>query len=115
MEKGNRKKSQFIQPVVERDHVDTQGVPMRVLVPEESNDLGAGIPVSLDISQLYEHMPHEFVVEFTAALHAQGLVKPIDYFQPGASDRYKAAFLMVIRNDFLSIQALAKRELDNRS
>ena len=109
------KKKRNTAPPIERPHVDAQGVPMRVLVPEGSHDLDAGIPVSLDISQLYEHMPHEFVVEFTTALHAQGLVKPIDYFQPGASDRYKAALLMVIRNDFLSIQALAKRELDNRS
>jgi len=100
---------------VEKKYTAPDGVPSVVLIPEDANDLSAGIPVSLDVSNLYTHMPHEFVVEFTAALHAQGLVKPSDYFQKGASDRYKAAVFMVIRNDFLSIQALAKKELENRS
>jgi len=99
-------------PPVERDHIDPTGVPVRVLVPEGFTDLNAGIPVSLDVSQLYTHMPHDFVVEFTAALHVQGLVKPEDYFKPGASDKYKQALLMVIRNDFLTLQAKAKEELD---
>lgn len=108
------KKPSKKQPI-ERDYVDKHGVPSRVLVPEGVNDLSVGIPVSLDISSLYSHMPHEFVVQFSTALHAQGLVKPADYFQKGASDKYKAALLMVIRHDFLNIQALAKAELDNRS
>lgn len=102
-------------PAIEKSYVDASGIPSRVLVPEDATDLSAGIPVSLDISPLYLHMPSEFVVSFTKALHEQGLVKPEDYFQPGASDRYKAAFLMVIRHDFLSLQALAKTEIDNRS
>lgn len=110
-----KKQNQFKSPPVEKDYTTPDGVPTRVLVPEGSTDLAAGIPVSLDVSQLYEHMPHQFVVEFTAALHAQGLVKPADYFVIGASDRYKAALLMIIRHDFLSIQALAKQELDKRS
>ncbi len=102
------------KPTVEMTYRDPNtGVPQRVLVPEGSSDLSAGIPVSLDISGLYEHMPQEWVRDFTVALHAQGLVKPQDYFQAGASDRYKQALLMIIRHDFLSIQALAKRELDN--
>lgn len=100
---------------VEKKFVDESGVPKVVMVPEGFTNLEAGIPVSLDISSLYEHMPHQFVVEFTAALHEMGLVKPQDYFQPGAADRYKQALLMVIRHDFLNIQALAKLELDKRS
>lgn len=99
---------------IEKDYTDAAGVPTRVLVPEGATDLSAGIPVSLDISGLYAHMPEDFVVQFTKALHAQGLVKPADYFVPGASDRYRAALLMVIRSDFLNIQALAKQELDSR-
>lgn len=99
---------------VERAYVDASGIPSRVLVPEGATDLSAGIPVSLDISSLYAHMPEQFVVEFVTALHAQGLVKPSDYFAKGASDRYRAALLMVIRHDFLDIQAIAKQELDNR-
>jgi len=101
-------------PPVEKDYVDASGIPQSVLVPEGSSDLSAGIPVSLDISSAYEHMPPSFVVDFTTALHAQGLVIPADYFLPGASDRYKAALLMVIRHDFLTLQSLAKEELDHR-
>lgn len=111
---ADKKLSSKVQ-TVERDFVDSRGVQQRVLVPEGSTNLAAGIPVSLDISELFNHMPDEFVVSFTAALHEQGLVKPADYFQPGASDRYRAALLMVIRHDFLSIQALAQKELDKRS
>lgn len=109
MDKKPRSKS----PPVEKSYVDASGIPTHVLVPEGETNLEAGIPVSLDISQLYEHMPHDFMVSFTTALHAHGLVKPQDYFVAGASDRYKAAFLDVIRHDFLSIQALAKQELDH--
>lgn len=108
-------KKRSSNPPVEKSYVDASGIPTRVLIPEDATDLSAGIPVSLDISKLYEHMPPQFVVDFTTALHAQGLVKPSDYFEPGASDRYRAALLMVIRHDFLNIQALAKAELDNRS
>jgi len=97
---------------VEKDYVDASGIPQRVLVPEGSTDLEAGIPLSLDISSAFEHMPPDWLREFTKALHAQSLVTPQDYFRPGASDRYKAALLMVIRSDFLTLQALAKQELD---
>lgn len=109
MDKNKRK-----NPPVERDYVDASGIPQRVLVPEGSSDLSAGIPVSLDISGLYQHMPDQFVVELTKALHVQGLVSPSDYFQPGASDRYRSALLMVIRHDFTNLQTIAKQELDNR-
>ena len=101
-------------PPVEKSYIDASGLPSLVLVPEGTTDLSIGIPVSLDISGLYSHMPHEFIAEFTKALHAQSLIKPQDYFLPGASDKYRAALLMVIRHDFLSIQALAKVELDAR-
>lgn len=106
----NRRKS----PSVEKTYVDASGIPQHVLVPEDATDLSAGIPVSLDISGLYSHMPQEFTAALTKALHEQGLVKPQDYFQPGASDRYKAALLMVIRHDFLNLQTIAKAELDTR-
>lgn len=102
-------------PTVERKFTDDRGVQSVVLVPEGSENLAAGIPLSLDISSLFKHMPDEFVVSFTQALHEQGLIKPIDFFQPGAAERYKAAFLMIVRHDFLSVQALAKNELDKRS
>ena len=110
-------KKQFNQPKnppVEKPYITPEGLQTIVLVPDGSTDLASGIPVSLDISLIYTHMPHDFVVELTAALHAQGLVKPSDYFQPGAADRYKAAVFMVIRKDFLDLQALALQELESR-
>src|ERR1041385_6969138 len=110
----NMNQSKRKQPTVEKSYVDASGIPMRVLVPEGTTDLSVGIPVSLDISELYEHMPPSFVVDLTKALHTVGLVKAQDYFQPGASDKYKQALLMVIRSDFLTLQAKAKTELDNR-
>jgi len=100
-------------PTVEKTYIDASGIPTRVLVPEGATDLSAGIPVSLDISSAYAHMPNEWVREFTKALHVQHLVTPQDFFRKGASDSYKAALLMVIRSDFLTLQALAKVELDH--
>lgn len=100
-------------PTVEKNYIDADGVPSRVLVPEGATDLSAGIPVSLDISSLYQHMPQQFVAELTAALHEVGLVRASDYFQPGASDKYKQALLMVIRHDFTNLQTIAKQELDS--
>lgn len=101
--------------IVEKHYVDASGITSRVLVPEDATDLSAGIPISLDISGLYSHMPQEFVAELTNALHEMGLVRASDYFLPGASDKYKQALLMVIRSDFLSLQSIAKQELDNHT
>ncbi|MBA3867783.1 MAG: hypothetical protein H0X30_01365 [Anaerolineae bacterium] len=96
--------------IVEKSFTDPAGIPRVSLLPKGETDGSMGIPVSLDISSLYSHMPTDWLRDFTVALHAQGLIKPEDFFRPGASDRYKAAVLMVIRSDFLSIQALAKEE-----
>ena len=97
--------------IVEKSFVDSAGIPRVALLPKSETDPSMGIPVSLDISPLYSHMPPEWLRDFTVALHAQGLIKPADFFQPGAADRYKAALLAVIRHDFLSIQALAKENM----
>lgn len=61
-----------------------------------------------DLSGLYEHMPPGFVEALTKALHARGIVGPGDYFKSGASELFRSAMLSVIRQDFLSAQALAK-------
>lgn len=100
--------------IVEKSFTDPAGIPRVALLPKGETNTSMGIPVSLDISPLYEHMPESWLRDFTIALHAQGLIRASDYFLPGASDRYKAALLMVIRADFLSIQALAKEELQGR-
>lgn len=95
---------------VKKDFTDSEGIPQRVLVPPDETDLQTGIPVSLNLSALYGHMPAEFQRELYQSLHAQGLVEAADYFKPGASDRFRAAMLTVIRHDFLSVQTLAMEE-----
>lgn len=97
--------------VQKQDYVDDDGIPKRVILPLGETDPSMGIPVSLDLSSLYSHMPETFQRELYEALHAQGLVEAADYFKPGAAERFKAAMLSVIRHDFLSVQAIAIQEL----
>jgi hypothetical protein len=97
--------------IVEKSFVDPAGIPRVTLLPKGANDPAMGIPVSLDLASLFGHMPDAFQAELTIALHAQGLVKAADYFVPGASDRFRAAMLSVIKHDFLNVQALAKQEI----
>lgn len=89
------------------------GHPQVVLLPEGETDVKAGIPVSLDLSGLYAHMPESFLKALYDNLHAQGLIEAKDFFKPGASDRFRAAMLSVIRHDFLSVQTIANEELQN--
>lgn len=113
-DRKTNKKPQGERPeIVEKSFKDALGIPRVALLPKSENNAAMGIPVSLDLAPLFGHMPTEFQAELTAALHAQGLVKAADYFVPGASDRFRAAMLSVIRHDFLSVQALAKQEMNN--
>ena len=97
--------------LVKRDYIDPDGIPRRVLIPEGETDNQMGIPVSLELSDLFGHMPVEFQRSLYEALHAQGLVEPQDFFQRGAAERFRAALLSVIKHDFLSVQTVAKQEL----
>lgn len=99
------------QSLVHKDYTDALGIPRRVLVPDAETDLQTGIPVSLDLSPLYAHMPESFQRDFYEALHAQGLIEAKDYFVPGAAEKFRAAMLSVIRHDFLSAQSIANQEL----
>jgi len=99
------------QRLVERKFTDSDGLPAVVLVPEGETDLSTGIPQGLNLSTLYQDMPKDFQRRLYEALHAQGLIKPKDYFKPNASQLFKAAMLTVIRHDFLSAQRIAKEEL----
>lgn len=99
--------------IIEKSFIDPAGIPRVTLLPKGENDPSMGIPVSLDLAPLFGHMPDSFQADLTVALHAQGLIKAADYFQPGASDRFRAAMLTVIRHDFLNVQALAKQEIPN--
>lgn len=98
-------------PVVRKEYIDDAGVNRVVLLPKGETDVKAGIPVTLDLSPLYGHMPDKFQRELYAALHAQGLVEAADYFKTGAAERFRAAMLSVIKHDFPSVQSLAKEEL----
>ena len=48
------------QTTVERNYIDASGIQTRVLVPEGTTDLSTGIPVSLDVSEVFSHMPPSF-------------------------------------------------------
>lgn len=108
----NKPKRKPAPPIVEADFISPSGIPRRVLVPQGETNLAAGIPVSLDLSPLYPHMPDEFVRELTSACHAVGLIKAIDFLAPDAGQKFRAAMLSVIKHDFSNAQSLAKEELE---
>lgn len=90
------------------DYVDNDGIRRRVLLPREGLEPSEGVPVSVDTSQLYGHMPLEFRVRLAEALYARGLVEPQDFFRPGAHEQTRDAVLDVARYDALNIISLAK-------
>lgn len=100
-------------PYERKTYTDDTDIPRVVLVPPQETDLRKGIPLSLDLTPLFGHMPQAFQTAFYKALHAQGLIEPKDYFQRDAAERYRRALLSVIKHDFLSIQALANEELQH--
>jgi len=101
-------------PYERKSYEDEAGISKVVLVPNGETDLKKGIPVSFDLSSLFGHMPKDFQRDLYAALHAQGLIEPKDYFAMGAADRYQRAVRDVIKKDFLNVQALAKEALDGK-
>lgn len=105
-------KSKSKRPLERKTFVDDADIPRVVLIPETETDLRKGIPVSLDLTPLFGHMPKEFQAAFYQALHAQGLVEAKDFFAPDAAERYRRALFTVIKHDFLSIQNLAYKELN---
>jgi hypothetical protein len=108
----SKRKTQIEKPAPKRAHyTDDRGIEQVVLLPEGETDAKAGIPISLDLSPLYEHMPIDWQRALYQALHAQGLIEPADYFKPGAAERYRAAMLSVIKHDFLNVQTLANQEM----
>lgn len=116
-DKKKEKPSTFVQksppPYARETYEDGSGIPRVVLIPPGEKDKSTGIPLSLDLSPLFGHMPAVFQKAFYKALHDQGLIEPQDFFKPGAADRYQRALRTVIKHDFLSIQALAKQELQH--
>lgn len=101
-------------PPYERTTVkDDSGISRVVLIPPGEADASTGIPISLDLSPLFGHMPPAFQRDFYKALHDQGLIEPADFFKPGAAELYRRALFTVIKHDFLNVQALAKQEIDH--
>lgn len=99
------------KPIERKTFRDDSGINRVVLVPEGETDLRKGIPISLDLTPVFGHMPEAFQRELYAALHAQGLIEPTDYFKKGAAERYRRALQTVIKHDFTNILALANKEI----
>lgn len=97
--KGAKKHGEIIRVIQrELEQPESDGQPVDDLVDN-----------AFDLSSLYEHMPPTFTEKLTNALHARGLVEPGDYFKAGAAQLFRSAMLGVIKKDFLSAQALAKK------
>ncbi len=114
----NKKKSpstskDYPPQYVREQYEDDSGIPRVVLIPAGTEDKSKGIPLSLDLTPLFGHMPDTFQRALYAALHDQGLIEPLDFFKPGAAERYQRVLRTVIKHDFLSIQTLAKQEIQN--
>lgn len=91
------------------EYTDAQGVKRLVLLPDDvAADPAEGIPVDLDVETLYPHMPPAFIARLKSELWARGLVQPRDYLTPGAPERIRAALLATVKEDTMSILALAR-------
>lgn len=91
------------------DYRDEQGIDRRVLVPEDDGaHPSEGVPISLDVDSLYEHMPIKFRQQLVKELWARNLVEPADYLKPGAPELIRAALLSVVKRDTMDILNLAR-------
>ncbi len=95
---------------IKLDYEDAAGIRRRVLLPKDCDDCdpSEGIPLSLDLDAIYEHLPLLFRVRLYNALWDQGLIEPQDYLQPKAAERYMAAMRTVIKHDAFDAIAIAK-------
>lgn len=109
----SRKEGGIAAALKRQSMVDGQGIPRVVLLPEGETDARMGIPVSLDLSPLFGHMPADWQREFYKALHARGLVEAKDFLKPTAAELFRSAMLSVIKHDFHNVQSLIKQEQNN--
>lgn len=96
-----------------REYSDERGIPRRVLLPD--NDTGnpkRGIPFSLNVDNLYPHMPVEFLQRLYPALWLRGIVTAEDALKPGAGALIAAAIMSIVQHDALTIQAVARGVYD---
>lgn len=90
------------------DYVDDEGRKRRVLLPDDDQlNPTEGIPVSIELDSLFEGASSELLAALHNSLWVQGLIEADDYFKPGAPERYKRAFLSVIRMQFVYAKQLA--------
>jgi hypothetical protein len=87
--------------------VDDDGLPSIVLHPD-TLPADEGIPVHLDLTPIYGHLPDEWQRQLYAALWARGLKLPEDYLKPDAANQFKSALLHVIKHHFPDVQQLAR-------
>ena len=98
------------------DYRDADGIQRRVALPDESTiDPSEGLPVSLNLDMLFEGLPHHFRVAFYQALWDVGLIEPCDYTRPGASDLFRRAMMIAIKQDFFAVLQLAREACDSSS
>lgn len=91
------------------DYVDRDGFRRRALVPENDGASPAeGIPISLPVEQLYQHMPLAFQITLVNELWNVGLIEPADFLKRDAPERTRAALLSVVKHDTMDILNLAR-------
>lgn len=93
------------------DYTDDEGFMVRVFIPEgmEYDHPSEGIPLSLDLREVYPDVPVEFLRKLNESLWAVGLILPSDYTKPGAAEKVRSAILSATRFDTMTILTEAKR------
>jgi hypothetical protein len=95
------------------DYVDSDGIKRRVLLPSDDGlDPAEGIPVSVPVDALFEHMPVAFRRALVDALWNNGLIESVDFLRKDAPDKIRASLLSVVKHDTMDILNLA-REMKN--
>lgn len=99
--------------LTEHTYTDNAGITRVVLLPEGEADVTRGIPVSLDVSELFDHAPPGFSTTLQRKLADRGLLRPQDYLKPGAGTLIQAALLATIKQDAMAIIAYAREQVTN--
>lgn len=90
------------------DYIDKEGFRRRVELPDGSkSDPSEGIPLSLNVDELFSDCSKEFRIRIVNELWNQGLVEPKHFFENDAIIRIRAALLAAIKYDTILIQTFA--------
>ncbi len=89
------------------DYLDEQKIKRRVLVPVGA-DPGEGIPLSLDVDQLYADCPLSFRQRLVTELWAVGLIEKKDFDNPNAGNLIRSALLATVKSDTVKIINFAR-------